>query len=1152
MNSKIDEILEKFTALSNEEKIISSDLEAAFKDYNDYLNGSDEDLSRKIREIRDKMSKLDYYIDYAKTHAHADGLEEATTPFETSDGQFESIRQTIKLDSHNDPNAESLYTKATGQKLFYEKKIEETKKLIENSKIQARRQYENSATVLNERKRQLDREVMSYVQSDNFREYLRLLSFDKSAFNSTGTAQLPDNSAISLGQRRVKLIIPQEVEQDITLASNGEYNAASHTIGAPFKISMKKGCVMYLDYDDRNKQYLLGGIQRLLLNSLKYCSDNIRDIFFCEPNTNSPELLGTMASLGKGVNPFITVPVSADDIDGKIAEYTSRIEMSPTPDKVSRIMVLNNFSEKYSDNTRARILYLCKNAERYGVLIMLTHNNSREDTDYEREIRSMAVSVRSVNGGFYVEKLRESLFWYSAPSELPDDIRRVYVEQRRAKATQNGTAMRMGEPAPRQTPNTPLYQMPGQAAEPNLSGQTQYPAAPGMQNPAASFPQQTVPPYGMSNPAAAQYIPPYGMSNPVPPFGVQEPTQAQPFTMSDYPQGQQFGVNEPASAAPAYNSSFGAAKPDVPVNAPETAEPVPANDVSITRSEDGARDAAADTEASESAARESGEPDAAADETSEAHGEIAAETEEEPAEEESDGESVIRKGSRRLSAVTLGVSKSGKRVKLDIGKGVTCVVGDVGDERRSCVDKIINSVMNSSHPDDAELWMFDFSGDLMNRAERAPAHIKYLVADNSADFSEDIVDVLSAEYAARVRTLMESGLKRCEEVPADKYMPRIVVIINGFDDMYDNISRSTKLFGKDSLHILTKLFRKCACVGIHFILISSAFTSGGELFGCLKDGAVGSAVAADGRISEIRAVVEAAGADNFTMPKRIPEGRVLKADESGVAPVKLSEVETLAPTGYIPVFEYSDEQEEYVAKNALITNRLSHVAFEDRNEALKSLIGDRADGEKLIFAGEPSRLTRSYPISLCEDFGENVFAFVSDHDKQNSASVVGAAIMSLLEQNVSIELLSTRSDPVYAELLRAGILQGVNVFEGDQVIVHVKELASGLNSAIHANKVVIVLGGDVLLSAMNAADLMTELKKLLVKGPYKGVHMIFVTTGASQIAPKFISLFRHKIVFPCPMAEAEKLLRDSHRELPETGFRYSDDYDELTMKPFLL
>ena len=140
MSDPVNEILEKFAEFSAREKELSEKGDAAFKEYNDYCASSDSDLSKKLSEIREKISKVEWLIQYARDHAQPDGLQEAQMPFETSEGSLESIRQTIRLESHDDPNAETLYTKATGQKLFYESKIEETKHLIEGSKVQAKRQ----------------------------------------------------------------------------------------------------------------------------------------------------------------------------------------------------------------------------------------------------------------------------------------------------------------------------------------------------------------------------------------------------------------------------------------------------------------------------------------------------------------------------------------------------------------------------------------------------------------------------------------------------------------------------------------------------------------------------------------------------------------------------------------------------------------------------------------------------------------------------------------------------------------------------------------------------------------------------------------------------------------------------------------------------
>lgn len=436
MSDLVNEMLGKFAELAQEEKNISAEMDNAFKEYNDYCSSSDSDLSEKLQHYRKKIAKVEELMNYARDHAQPQDLEEAQMPFETSEGALESIRQTIKLDSHNDPNAESLYTKASGMKLFYESEIERTRQLIEGSKVQAKRQYDSDVAALEKRKIQHEADEKAYIQSEDFKQYLKLLSFDKSAFNSQGTVNLLDKSSVSLGQRRVKLTVPMEVEQELSALSKGEYNSAARTIGAPFSVSTQKGSVLMLDFDERNNAYLLGGVQRLLLNFIKYFGQDLTDVFFCDPIKCNPDVLGVLSTMAKGINPFIIVPQSIVEAQSKLLELCEQIEEQPASDKISRIIVLHGFPENYGNDMTDAVLKISEAAENSGVLLVLTHNNTSPQTEVENKIRQKAVSIRSKNGAFWIETTRESLFWYSAPSEIPDDVRRVYIEQRRQQASQ--------------------------------------------------------------------------------------------------------------------------------------------------------------------------------------------------------------------------------------------------------------------------------------------------------------------------------------------------------------------------------------------------------------------------------------------------------------------------------------------------------------------------------------------------------------------------------------------------------------------------------------------------------------------------------------------------------------------------------------------
>ena len=1038
MAKSISEMLAKFTALSLEEKQIASELEDATKEYNDYCSSSEMDLNKKIQEIRDKMGKLQHFISYAREHARESELEEAQMAFETPEGTLESIRQTIKLDSHNDANAETLYVKATGQKKFYEQKIEQTRNLIESSKRQARHQYDNTVAVINERRAAHEAEVKRYIESDEFKSYLKLLMFDKSAFNSTGTANLPDKSFISLGQRRVKLSVPMEIEQDLVLMSNGEYNSAAHTIGAPQHLSMLSGSVLMADYDDQNKQILLGGIQRLLLNIIKYYGQDISEMLFIEPEDYSAESLGSLALLGKGISPFIIVPQSAQEAELKFAELYTRAEMLPTADRITRVAVLNGFPEKYSNDTKARVMEISKKAEQLGVLLVLTRDNSTAETPLDIDIRSRSMSVRSRNGNFWIEGLRESMFWYSAPSELPEDVRKVYVEQRRQQASLQAVSpvsVAVASPSPVTMPQTASMVMP-----------TPTPSV--MATPA---------------PSAAAPVPP--------PMPTPEPA----------------AVSEPAPAVQG-----------IPSGTDVTDEAV--SDVSEDNAE---------------------------------------------AVDSFDDEAADQSGPRDLPTIFFGKDVHGRIASIDISGNVAYLCGVSGDDRRNVTELIIGTVTSSCHPDDAEMWIFDQTGEFDHLVNDMPPHVRYYIADSSAQTLFDLTDVLGDFLESRAVMFKENGWNDISEVPADEYMPHVIVVLNEFPSICAKFEKGTKFFGKNYQVRLTRIMRSCAKFGFHFLLTGESFPD------ALKASDVHSAAAVYCRRGAVGDLFNDFASAETAILGRIPAGSVFTGSSNGTSIVPIV-ASPITFDDYHPVFEYLGAEGEYLDKSPIVSVRTSRVPFSSHEEARELSIANRDPDETLLFLGEPCRFVAEYPVRMYHDFGENLLAVMPGRESRNGVLVVLAAVMSLLEQGMNPEILAFRSNPVYNELLRMGVPEGVTVLEGDDIIKRVKELSAKVGTGENDNSFVIVLGGDSLMTAMHAKDCLGDLKKLLVEGPRAGLHFIFTVTNLSNISNGLIMLFKHRLVFACPESDAQKVLRDMDVELPENAFRLSNDFEELTVMPYMM
>lgn len=1327
MSEYVNGLLGNLIELSLEEKRIALSIDAAHKEYTDYCADSEADLNKKIEEINKKIEKLDYYIDYARTHAHGDDLEAAVEPFDTPDGTLESIRQTIKLDSHDDPNAETLYTKATGKKLYYEAEIDRTRKLIEGSKVQAKRQYDSDVAKLNSTKEGHLDKVRRYVQSNEFSDYLKMLVYDKSAFNSPGTIKLSDDDHVTLGQRRVRLTVPMDVEQDVALNSNGEYNAAARTIGAPYYVSTKKGGTLFLEHDDRNGQYLLGGVQRLLLNFVKYFGDNLSYVLFCEPEHFSVESLGNISALGKGINPLITVPKTLEEATDKLAKFTAKAQSAPTPNMVSRILVLQEFPEKYSPDIVQKVVELCKNAEQTGSLIVLTHGFSTNMSPEESEIRSMAEVIRSRNGGFWIERLHESLFWYSAPSDISEEVRQKYVEKRRQEALKAVQEAEASAPAPAEVPAPTLEKPVEKAPEP----------AP-VTTPAPAVEKAPEQPVAVSTPAPEEPKAPamFDMdsepdnSEPKDELELDSQDMSDMFASDEQPvadninRKQDFDMSDMSEDLMSANMEEPAEEPadeqdltaeETPADSEETAEeetpdtdmteltenfeeteeepqseetaednaeekddlehlktdengePIPAHilfnvprpkpeqkDVTMTvvselsdqlpppepepvmenpfdyvdyrptekldpeltyriTDRPAAKPApepapAPEPEKSratimsvidagrrkigsfvdnrkESFARRSEQsataqpaPEPPIENTDPAFAENNAnhsynpyssnsapaasapveEPKPEPVIETPPAEEVFEKGKRILPDIPIGKNVDGDPITLDISGGITYICGNRSDERSTIVDRVITEIIAKTHPDDVELWMFDCGeGEFTEYNDKPDEHIKYLVPDIGADTAADVADIISAEMEHRGAKFEENGYTSLDDVPADVYMPRIVVAINAFPKFSENIFGTKKYFGRNYSNRLANIFKRGLNYGIHFVLVGDKFSENGEYPACLDGCPIYSAVAVSGRDRHAHMIFSRIKMyDNEKESlKNIPAGCAFTADENsadGLTLVRISGENAVNTHTYKKVSEYSENVEEYVDKLPFIGDRRTANKFDDRRSFREEQIKAREDDECILFLGEPCRFMGEYPVRLFDDFGENILTIAPTRDKSSVALVIRAALRSLEEQGIRTEILAGRGNPVYKELIKTDDLENVSVFEGARAEDRIKDLAMSLDDGERSDTFEIILGGDLLVASMNADDMLPVLKRALVNGPRMGVHFMFVSGSIAQMEAGFLSLFRHKLVYSCPYSEAEKLLRDPNCDLPETAFRLSNDYDELTLLPYIM
>ncbi len=1106
----INDVLNRFFSLSEAHKKITDDMAAALKEYDDYCITSDADLNKKTSEILKKVNELEYLMQYAREHTTE--LEEAQMPFETSESALESLRQKIQLNSRSDPNAETLYTKATGQKLFYQQEVERVRNLISGSKVQAKRQYDSTMSKLVEKKEKQEEEFKAFILSDDVKEYLKMLSGDAAAFNSAGVVTLSDNSSVSLGQRRVRLPVPPELEQELTVTTAGVFNSAARTIGAPFSFPMDKGSVLYIDYDEKNEMYMLGGIQRFLLNTVKYFGQRLQGIWFCDPKHNGADGLGHIAALSKGANPFIATIGEA----AAAAELLSGIYEQPGV--VKRVFVFRDYPECYDNDSADIIAKFCENAEKYGAAVVLTHlQNTAPENPCKRAVRKAASVIRSRNGGFYLDQSREGLFWYSAPSDIPDDIRRTFIEQRR-RAAESGNQLNTPAYFAHNNPVAPAYHAPEPVAPAYHAPEPAAPVyhAPESAAPAYHAPEPTAPAYHAPEPAAPAYhapepaAPAYHAPEPAAP-AYHAPEPVAPAYHAPEPAAPAYHAPEPA--APAYHApepattAYHAPEPAAPAyHEPETAafaQPVPEAPIPAETADN--EDNSAVAQASDESAKPLG---------------------------------YMEKGRRTLKGIRFGTDAAGAALCADFEENgpVTYICGLSAAGRTDLVCDLIDGAAESCHPDDLEMWLFDFTdGELKRYAENTLPHIRYLIIGGGDELAYSAIDRLKQTVDRRIAYLKDKELKFAA-VPDDICFPEILVVLNGFENVRRAILRSDKRAGTDYGAALRGILLRCAECGVRVVMAGSDFTECGsvpDFFGGItlqcaalysRDVNVarlfeGAPMSEEDRNAVTRIPMQSAYVRNSHGESGLILSRILeKRDET-----KLRELcEKLDKEITISGKFIAGDAGSRIDKKPIIANRSKFVPFESRRGCFEKRVGKL--GEVRLFVGEPCGLKNTAPVTMTEIFAENLLIAVPFSHKADITLIVMSIISSLTLQDIPTEIISAEQDPLYSYLRDHAPVDAAAESEGAaSVCGRIRKLKEELDSGDKSGRFFIIFGLNRLAAEMRTLpenadgeyNALSDLRVLIERGSKQGYHFVVIHDSLADLEKEGLSheLFAHTITY---------------------------------------
>lgn len=332
------------------------------------------------------------------------------------------------------------------------------------------------------------------------------------------------------------------------------------------------------------------------------------------------------------------------------------------------------------------------------------------------------------------------------------------------------------------------------------------------------------------------------------------------------------------------------------------------------------------------------------------------------------------------------------------------ITGAVGQGKSNLISMIIHSLCHRYSPSELQMYLLDFKEGVTFKAfsnigqdEYLP-HAKALGLESDPDFGLSVLSSLFKEYKRRMKVLKESNFKSIREFRIhnkDSVMPRILVVIDEFQLMFDDFQRSQKI--AEMLEKSVRLFR---AAGIHFILASQTIGNNGSgAFSEKKDSLFSQVpirIALKNSVQESR---ETLGFDNlaaaFLRPREaivnLDYGEVTQnhktiigyADEKLLKPLRRVWWEK-ARSDYKPPYVFESERRITIKSGISEMNRMRE---EDR-------IPHAFIGEKISVDGE------CVSIPMAREFGRNIAIIgTPDGECNNAYGMIQSVATSLAVQH---------------------------------------------------------------------------------------------------------------------------------------------------------
>lgn len=450
---------------------------------------------------------------------------------------------------------------------------------------------------------------------------------------------------------------------------------------------------------------------------------------------------------------------------------------------------------------------------------------------------------------------------------------------------------------------------------------------------------------------------------------------------------------------------------------------------------------------------------------------------------------VVEKGIRRIKSIPYGVDENGTIQCLDFEDSnfATFLCGAARSGKSTLLHALISSIIARNHPDDIELWLIDFKMTEFSRyISHLPPHVRYIVLDESPELVYDLIDKLT-ENLIRRQDIFKGKWLKLQEVPVEKYMPAIFVIIDEFSVMSQILADSVLSSGDNYILKLQTLLAKGSALGIHFIFSSQGFTSGTRGLNDFSKKQIQQRIAMKTEYAEIKDTLDlrtTSDKDKSLMEQLEVHHALVRIPVDAFGNhLKLSHV--LYISDYRNQEQYIDQishlyarsnkyfpndPSKYVYKHTLIKDGNQFYSFSSRTDAMQKMLtaeatGFREAGRTALFLGDPRRLQEVFPVYLFNEFCQNMLMFAPYSEIDAGSSVIMSVEESLKMQGVQVEFWTTWSNNLFQKI-EENRRKRIKAVDVEEVCERIREVKEAVQRKRIQQRFFVLLGFETMLLDM--------------------------------------------------------------------------------------